>query len=512
MTQEQLAKLDKCYFNYSIDDQCVEEIVDARSLLGTHRFDLYGILFYIDQKVKGVADLSFAKEVYKERTRAMTGFKMSEIGNDNKTSFDDFINVLDHLISDFQSDNYDYEKTLIPVDKKGEPIDGAHRISCAAYFNKSIKILRFLYREITPYDYGYLNQALLPSDIGDIMALESLKWHDDIYALFLWPKAHKNADKLKDSLRFISGHSDVLYQVDYKLSFEAIKNLMIQLYGHMDWVGSIDNRYTNITGKVDEVWDENGKLRIVLIRANNCDEVLELKSQLRDLFGIGLASVHSTDNIRETNMSMNSLLNPNSRHHLLNADVTCYKNSFKLFLNFKEMLEANGFEKEEFILDSGMVLSMYGLRETRDLDYYCLHNIPNKEYPCGSNIEEHDKTQQEFYSVPIKDLICNPQNHFAFYGIKFVSLYNLLQFKKNRYNKYSDSKDIADIKLIQSALSERNKLRKSYVRVCLMLKRKKRIYKQIVYLNFINACKKMHVYEILRAFKRNLKTGLNCIK
>ena len=171
MTQEQLAKLDKCYFNYSIDDQCVEEIVDARSLLGTHRFDFYGILFYIDQRVKGVSNLDFAKEVYRERTRAMTGFKLSEIGNDNKTSFDDFINVLNQLISDFQSGNYDYERTLIPIDKKGEPIDGAHRISCAAYFNKKIKILRFLNRDITPYDYEYLNQALMPSDIGEIMEL-----------------------------------------------------------------------------------------------------------------------------------------------------------------------------------------------------------------------------------------------------------------------------------------------------------------------------------------------------
>lgn len=503
MTQEQLAKLDKCYFNYSIDDQCVEEIVDARSLLGTHRFDFYGILFYIDQRVKGVSNLDFAKEVYRERTRAMTGFKLSEIGNDNKTSFDDFINVLNQLISDFQSGNYDYERTLIPIDKKGEPIDGAHRISCAAYFNKKIKILRFLNRDITPYDYEYLNQALMPSDIGEIMALESLKWHDDIYALFLWPKAHKNTNKLKEAIRLITKRADLLYQVEYELTFDAIKNLMIQLYGHMDWVGSIDDRYANIIGKVDEVWNKNGKLRIVLIRANNYDEVLMLKSQLRDFFGIGLASVHSTDNIRETNMAMNALLNPNSRHHLLNADTTRYKDSFKLFLNFKEMLDANDFEKNEFLLDSGMVLSMYGMRETRDLDYYCLHNAPNKSYPFDANIEEHDETQQGFYSIPIRDLIYNPQNHFVFYGIKFVSLHNLLQFKRNRYKTYHNAKDIEDIKLIQSAINE-NSYRKYIIRSHLILKRKYRLFKQSARITLTSISKKLHIYKPIRALKKKL--------
>lgn len=53
MTQEQLNKLDNCYFDYSLDDRCVEEVVEARSLLGTHRFDLYAILFYIGQRVGG---------------------------------------------------------------------------------------------------------------------------------------------------------------------------------------------------------------------------------------------------------------------------------------------------------------------------------------------------------------------------------------------------------------------------------------------------------------------------
>lgn len=505
MTQDQFCKLDNCYFNYSLDDKCVEEIVDARTLLGTHRFDFYAILFYIDQKVKGVTDLSFAKEVYKERTRAMTDFKLSEIGNDNKTSFIDFLNVLDNMITDFQNGNYDFEKTLIPIDKKGEPIDGAHRISCAAYFNKKIKVLRFIDRETASYNYEYLRHEFLPTDIGDIMALEALKWHNDIYALFFWPKAHNNLDKLQDALHIISKKTDVLYQVNYKLTFEAIKNLMIQLYGHMDWVGSIDDGYANITGKADEVWEDNGKLRIVLVRANSCDDVLSLKSEIRDLYGLGLASIHSTDNICETSMAMNALLNHNSRHLLLNADITRYKDSYKLFSRFREMVITNGFDKNEFLLDSSMVLSIYGLRPARDLDYYCLHNMKDIPYPSDNDIEEHDESQKEFYSTSIQDLINNPKNYFVFNEIKFVTLKNLLLFKQKRFEKTHEAKDVEDIKLIQNLLSEHNNIVKFVYRTRLMLKRKRRIYTQHIHANAVSVSKKLYVYEVLKKCKRRLR-------
>lgn len=504
MTPNQFDKLDKCYFKFSLDDRCVEEVVDARTLLGPFRFDFYGILFYIDQKVKGVTDLSFAKEVYKERTRAMTGFKLSEIGNAEKSSFEDFINVLDNLITDFLNDRYDYNKTLIPIDKKGEPIDGAHRISCAAYFNKQIKVLRFLDREVTPYDYTYLRNELLPTDIADAMALEALNWHNDIYALFLWPKAHRDSTKLQSSLQIISDTHEVLYQVEYKLTFEAIRNLMIQLYGHMDWVGSIEDGYSNITGKADEVWADNGRLRIVLIRANNCEEVLALKARIRNLFNIGLASIHSTDNIRETTMAMNALLNSNSRHHLLNSDVTRFKESYKLFTRFKGTLNQSPFDKSEFILDASMVLSIYGIRAARDLDYYCLHAEPQKRYPADSDIEEHDDTQKVYYSLPVRDLILNPQNYFVFNEIKFVTLQQLLLFKQNRYAATKEPKDAEDIKQIQNVLSHNSKLIKYITRTKLNLKRRKRVLREKLRSTLIHVSQSLHIYKLIRTVKHKL--------
>ena len=59
MKEEQLKKLDKCYFNYNLEQRCEEMVIPARQLLGSSRFDLYAILVYIDHRVRGVNDLSY---------------------------------------------------------------------------------------------------------------------------------------------------------------------------------------------------------------------------------------------------------------------------------------------------------------------------------------------------------------------------------------------------------------------------------------------------------------------
>jgi len=464
MTQEQLSKLDPCYYKYDLSQPCQQEIVDARSLLGGNRFDLYAILIYIDQKVKGITDLSFARTIYKNRTLALTSDSLKEASNDSKDSFDAFINVLDALIYDFQNDRYDINRSLVPVDKNNILMDGAHRTACAAYFGKQIKILRFL-NESTPHvDFNLLfNERFLPITTADYMALESCKWHDNLFMLFLWPKSYLQPQVLQESLHLIRNNTEVIYEKECKMTYTAIRNLMIQIYGHMDWVGDINNDFASTFGKADAVWDNNGKCRFMLVQAESCDYVLKLKAKVRSMFNIDLASIHSTDNLRETSLAANALFNPNSFHFISNSAPTKFKDSFRLYERFKTYIEDAGLRKDDFIVDSSMVLSMYGIREANDLDYYTLHPdlqiIPAEEH----NMEEHDDTQKKYYSVPVSDLINCPENYFYFNEIKFVSLPNLLKFKTTRYSDTSDLKDKCDIQLIKNVLSGENNQLKIFV-------------------------------------------------
>ena len=370
MTIEQLDKLSKCHYEFSIKDICIEEIVEPIKLLKASKFDIYAILLYIDHRVKKVRDLSYATMVYKERTRSITAYKFSEDGNEHKQCFDDYLNSLNSLIDSFLSNSYDASRTYIPVDKDYNIIDGSHRVACSLYFNKQVNILRFPDIRIHNTNYTTMLSNLLPLDVGDAMAYEASKWHSDLYVLFIWPRAYKDSEKLNQAFSLIESATEVIYHRDFTITYNAIRNLMIQIYGHMDWVGNIDNDFESTYAKADEVWDNFGKCRVIVTKAPSCEYILNLKARVRNIYNIGLASIHSTDNAKETKLALQALFNPNSFHFLTYAKPTTYKKSFKIIEKFAKKLDDNKLDKENYIIDSSMVLAIYGIREANDLDYY----------------------------------------------------------------------------------------------------------------------------------------------
>lgn len=475
MTEEQFKKLDKCHFKYNLDDNCEEFEIDARSLLGSLRFDLYAILYYIRQKDEGVTNLSFARKIYKERTRCITGFKFKEDGNDQKNNYEDFIIVLDALIDDFRNDRFDASKTLIPIDKNNVLIDGAHRVACAAYFNKKVKVIKFLDREVYSKGYDTLHYNLLPVECLDVMAIEACRWHDNLYMLFLWPKSFLDINLQKKALDIIRKRIIVFYEKECSMTHQAIRNLMLQIYRHMDWIGTIENNFSSIYNKADEVWDDNGKCRFMLIQAPSCEFVLDLKKDIRNIFDMGLSSIHSTDTMDETRLAVNALFNSNSFHFLRYAKPTEFKTSYKLLEKFGKIVDESGQNRGDYIVDTSMVLAIYGVREADDLDYYSLSGLAklNLDTKCG--IEEHDESQSLYYKLPVNDLILSEENHFNYNGMKFVSLKNLLAFKEKRYSERHDEKDKNDITLIKSVLEQTdNKWDIFLVKMSIGFRRRKR--------------------------------------
>ena len=477
MTINQLNKLDtNSYLKFSLEEEVEHDYIDARKLLCTARFDFYGILIYIDHKVKGLKDLSFAKSVYFERTQAMTGFRFKENGNSKKSSFDVFLVALDKLIDAFLHDEFEEDRTYIPVDKNLVPLDGAHRVACAAYFGRKLHILRFLKREYQFSGFQYLKKQLLPPSVADTMAMEATKWHDDLFVFFLWPQAHLNQQKLETAMERIRNSTDELYETNYYLSSHGLWNLMLQIYGHMDWIGNVDNGYSNLITKVDEVWAKNGLVHLMIVRANSCDFVMKIKTELRDFFEIGLSSIHSTDNIEETRLALSALLNPKSRHFLEHAYPTTYKEALRLCNEFRLSIKNQGLKPDDFVIDSSMVLAIYGAREANDLDYYCLPGTDISILQTIQGVEEHDKTQQSFYQLPVKDYILNTNNYFCFNGLKFISLQQLMLFKRTRYAAIRDEKDAIDIKLISNLLSNRDRWIQWIINQRYTLLRKYRIF------------------------------------
>ena len=504
MTQDQFGRLDKCYFDFDINSNCVEETIDARRLVCPQRFDLYSILLYIDHKVKGVRDNSYALSVYKDRTLTITGFKMSEPGNDNKSSFNDYIKTLDKLIEDTRLDRFDISRTLIPVDRNYVLIDGAHRTSCAAYFGKQVKVLRFLDIDHTRMSSEWFKNAYIPEYALDAMALEACNWHTDLFMLFLWPKAFLQPDVLCKAYDMIRKRFVVVYKKEQQMSYTAIRNLMIQIYGHMDWVGNIDNDFASTFVKADEVWADNGMCSFIMIKAPSCKFVSDIKNKIRDMFGIGLASIHSTDTMEETRIAADAIFNPNSMTFLHKAKPTRYKESYRLMESYKSLIEKNHFDKRDFIIDSSMMMAIYGIRSAADLDYYSL-NTKAGGIIKSPVIEEHDESQKLLYFDAIVDLIISPSNYFSFNDLKFVTPEKLLEFKKTRYATLHNPKDNNDIILLSQLIhSDHNKVAVMISKFSIMIQRKKRIIRRS-YHDYRRAFLiYVHLYEPLKKLKKRM--------
>lgn len=103
---------------------------------------------------------------------------------------------------------------------------------------------------------------------------------------------------------------------------------------------------------------------------------------------------------------------------------------------------------DDYLVDSSSVLSLYGLREARDIDY-----LSNVEPLPKSDVYDLHNSYIRYYGCDLDELIDNPKNYFYFFGVKYVSLNRLRIMKKNR----GEQKDKVDLRLINSLNKKRMK-------------------------------------------------------
>ncbi len=495
--------LDKCHIEFDESQPYEVFEIEARSFLNYKRLDLFAILLYIDHTAKGI-DTSYAREVYKERTRAVTGFKFKEQGNDSKDTFNKFLETLDSLIEIFSSGSFDPNISIIPVDKNNFLLDGAHRIACAAYFNKSVTVVRFTTLD-TGFNanYQWLEERFIPTESLDAMALEYCKYKQNIYMFVFWPKSFRDSRNIEEAYNLIERKTNVVYRKKTKLNYTATRNLILQIYSHMDWIGTIEDQHNNTYGKANEVYDSCEKFEFILVESDSFEAVSNLKEEIRDMLKIDLASVHSTDNWYETHQIANLVLNQNSTHHLETSEPDKFKKSFKLIQDYKKLFKNTSYDPNDYILDASIVLSAYGIREARDLDYLTANKDDDLSRKISNNqelIENHAEFSQ-YYNCAIEDLIYNPANYFVFSDMKFVSLENLYQYKIKRAEK----KDLIDARLIKMYRSnEKRSLQYHILKFKNDFNRLMQIARIESIITLMNILKKIGLYNILRKIYRFL--------
>ncbi len=457
----------------------------APSKLLTHnRFDLGLKLAYLLYR----KDLpSLAREIYYHDIRSQTLSAFKEHGNHEKYSFNIYIDHFTKTFADIEENGFDESKTLVPLSSNGTILNAAHRVASAIYLNKEVTCVSTKLDEICP-NYQYFADRNTPEDILDIGAITFSQYAESTYLAFLWPSGRKYYNKTE--ILF----PNVVYRKEIKLTSQGALNLLIELYKHMDWLGENENNFPGAHKKLTECFTDFEGFTVVLFQAENIERVRKIKKHIRDINKIGFSSVHITDTIDEVKRIAHLIFNRNGVHFLNYGNPHKFESTLKI-VNCLNSLDRDTLKK--FVLSGSMTLSVYGIREANDVDYFSNENLP----PTGAhlNVESHD-SQLFHHKLDKSSLIYDPKYHFQYLNIKFISFEQVYRFKKNR----NEEKDRNDCRLM-SSLIEKDDLGFFLFKVKQSVFYKKLVIKDRCRTYTINLLKIAGIHDIVRKMYQKLK-------
>ena len=484
VSKDNLKKLIEPHFLESLQKESYEVVSKKALDLLTHtRFDLAFKLFYLDMKDKNE---KLAKEVYLEHIRAFSLGKFTEPGNEEKKGREKFIEEFDKTFESIKRDGFNKNKTLIPLSKNCSIANGAHRVASAIYLNKDVYCVEIETNNHI-YDYNFFYHRGVSTKILDMVATKFTEYADNVYIAFIWPIGLKKEKEVEVTI------PNIVYKKTIKLTPNGAHNLLSQIYYGEKWLGSIENNFSGANAKLVECFKTFDEFNVYAFQAESLDEVLKIKEDIRNRFNVGKHSVHITDTKEEALRVAKVIFNDNSLHFLNFAKPNKFISTHTKIKNFKEFIKVNSINSQDILIDSSMVLSCYGLREAKDIDFFCDDNSKIKVEFEDINI--HDD-ELKYYKKEKLDIIYDARNYFYFEDLKFISFDLLYQMKINR----NEEKDKNDCKMME-ALIEDNKFKE------IISSFKQKIYYTKIKSRqqTIDILQKIGLYEVVRKVYREIK-------
>ena len=383
------------------------EIQNPIDLLTHKRFDVVVKYLYASNLSSG-----FFKDAYKEHLGVWNGFTEDKR---KKSTFEDFDNAFKSMINNTVDEP-------IPVNPEGHIANGSHRLAAALYRQRPINIRSTTAKENYPIeaDYKVFLRKGLQRHILQRTALEYAKLKSNTHVICLFPIAHT---RMNEVMNIIEKHSNIFYNSSEVLNATGQIGLIKEIYLSDGWANE-----KGIRKKCKECFRGKTNVTFVLIDAKNLETVKEMKKEIRALFNVGNHSVHINDFHEDTIRIAKTVFNTNSIHFL-------NKRKDVLFPNYKKLMHEIT-PDDNIIITGSTVLSLYGLRDCKDIDKIYYNNPP---------IDSHNQYLGTLYKLTLDEIINNPTYHLYYNGFKYVSLDVIKNMKKIR----NEPKDVIDVKLAE---------------------------------------------------------------
>lgn len=366
----------------------------------------------------------YYKSAYKEHIRVLNNFHE---GTPRKSGFEDFDNAFKSIINNTVDEP-------VPVNHEGHIANGAHRLAAALYHQRPINIRNTNsnenYELAGHCDYKFFIEKGLSQSLLKRTAVEYAKLKSNTHIICLFPIAHT---RINEVMNIINEYSNVFYHSSEVLNSEGQLGLMKEIY----LSELIEQKAVSAAGWANEegirrkgnlCFRDKTNVTFILVDAKNLETLKETKNKVRALFNVGNHSIHINDTHEETVRIAKTVFNDNSIHFLNNR-----KNI--LFPNYRKLMNATK-PDDNTVITGSSVLSLYGLRDCKDLDLIYYNNAP---------VDSHNQYLETHYKLTLDNIVNNPLYHLYHNGFKYVSLDVIKNMKVIR----NEPKDIIDVQLIE---------------------------------------------------------------
>jgi hypothetical protein len=424
---------------------CIIYEVNPRVFINPDRLDIIIKLGFLEKKISAQSnyDAKIIERYYLEHIKCFNFGEYFEYGS-NKESADDFVNAFMALFESIKINGFSSEKSIIPVNKFGIPINGAHRIACSIFLDIPVRII-LLDCKSESYNATYFSSRGLEGQ-AIRYALNYLIDLNPIYRVgVIWPRG----DVLSRS-EYISKY----IIKSQAISFNQVLFLVLLLYSHDDWVRlSVTEGGDGIFNKALSCFSRSPAHFFIKEYADDTDAIEE-KESLRSIAQLDKHSIHICDTPAQSKDIVNLIFSDD-------ALITYNELRIDRFISFyrvvSEMVLKNKLDWNHFLVSGSSLIFLVGGRLNRDVDYFVL----NPSQGFDKNIATHNS---HFLDLGIDiEALHHDSCHLKIFNCLFFSL-PALQYIKSIRNEPKDQYDLEVIKGLIHRNASRVKKYKSALR------------------------------------------------
>ncbi|HEY1055448.1 MAG TPA: hypothetical protein VGE24_09940, partial [Emticicia sp.] len=272
------------------------------------RFDLAIKYVYLIEKNK-YGKVTWLLDFYKEHIKAFTNGTFEEGDGSGKSNFLQYLSTFESLEQQFQTGNFDPDKTLIPI-THGVIIDGSHRVSLAAFYNKMLKAVEINQVQIPFYDFNFFRSKGQPDWISDYTYLKRISFNNDIRIVHINPAAKIQDNEIEEILK--KHKTPIEYKKELKLNSFGFSLLVREFYKNEKWIGNYHNNFSGAFAHAKKSYNRRRKLRVIFIKQVDLAILRDIKTEIREKCKIDNHSIHINDTYEETERLAKIYLNENT--------------------------------------------------------------------------------------------------------------------------------------------------------------------------------------------------------